>query len=300
MTFSVSSKDIAQRLDIFLRDQLGSSRREVLRLLQENCVTVNGVAVNEKAKGMPLTLNSEVIVENHERLDIVKAGEIDLSILLTGKGFVVTDKPAGMPVMPQHYSETGTVLNSVVVNHPELQGIGEGGLKSGVVHRLDTDTSGVLIVATSEDRWQQLRSAFKEHRSTKIYHALVHGELRGDQKETAYLVVAQHRPAHVRVIDEKDLDNYPHARECRLSWRVLEPLRDASLLEVTLETGFLHQIRAMFAHKSYPVLGDKRYGLNDPGIARHMLHAASLTVEDIHAESPHPHDFKTLLARLRD
>ena len=141
--------------------------------------------------------------------------DLTLRILQAGDGYVIVDKPAGMPVMPLRAQETHSVLNALICHYPELQGIGEGGLRSGVVHRLDTDTSGALIVATQEAKWQQLRHTFKTHQTEKRYRAIVQGQLEGQAEEVVHLYVAQHKPAKVRVRLEASKDT----RLCKLSWK---------------------------------------------------------------------------------
>ena len=158
---------------------------------------------------------------------------------------------------------------------------------------LDTDTSGALVVATEQARWLELRSAFKERRARKTYRAIVQGHLTGGGLEVMHLVVAQHKPARVAVTEEQ-----PGARRCSLSWKAVERLNGATLLEINLKTGFLHQIRVMFAHLGHPVLGDVTYGKGDEA-PRQVLHAARLEVADVKAESPDPPDFLGMLESLR-
>ncbi len=226
-----------------------------------------------------------------------------LRILAEGDGWVAVDKPAGTPVHPLAPDEPGTLLGALAARHPDMLGVGEGGLRSGVVHRLDVDTSGVVLFATREDVWKRMRAAFSEHRVHKLYRALVLGALEGEGREDVGLVVARHKPARVRVVDPRHDARGRGARRARLRWRVVEALGPATLLEVLLETGHLHQIRATFAARGNPVAGDRDYGPpadDDPtGAPRQMLHAAQLALGEISVESPDPADFAAVLARLR-
>ena len=192
------------------------------------------------------------------------------------------------------------MLNAVVARHPEIQGVGEGGLRSGVAHRLDVDTSGALLFATREGTWQRLRAGFRERRVEKTYRAIVHGHP-GSGSALFGLVMARHRPARVRVVGERERESARGVRVGELSWRCLKCFGAASLVEVRPRTGFLHQIRATFAHLGHPVAGDRTYGAPaDPsGAPRQMLHAARAAVDEIVAESPDPDDFAALCARLR-
>ena len=289
--------DEPTRLDTFLTRALNLSRREALQALGAGLVTVDGEKAAPRDKGRSLDTATTVGVASLVPLkNIVPDADEPLTVLFEGEGCLVVDKPPGVPVLPRAPFERGTLLNAVVARYPQIQGVGEGGLKSGVVHRLDTDTSGALLLATSQEKWLELRAAFTERRVDKTYRALVQGQLRGTARETMHLVVARHRPAKVRVVTDDEATS--SARVCTLSWRALETFPNATLVEVGLETGFLHQIRAMFAHKGHPVLGDEVYGAAIPGVPRQMLHAASLTVGTIKAHSPDPADFAAVLARL--
>jgi 23S rRNA pseudouridine1911/1915/1917 synthase len=201
-------------------------------------------------------------------------------------------------VHPLREDETGTVLNAVIARFPELHGVGEGGLRSGVVHRLDVDTSGVLLVATQQAAWERLRGAFAEHRVEKVYRAIVLGRVLGAGSAELPLVTARHRPARVRVAEPSERAR--GARWAVLAYRPLEVFDAATLLEVRPRTGFLHQIRVTLAHLGFPVAGDRTYGpaTDATGAARHMLHAARVAVDEIEAASPDAADFAELLARL--
>jgi 23S rRNA pseudouridine1911/1915/1917 synthase len=205
-------------------------------------------------------------------------------------------------VHPLEEAESGSVLSAVIARHPEIQGVGEGGLRSGVVHRLDVDTSGVLLFATREDAWQTLRAAFSEHRVEKTYRAIVVGQLSQDGFAEVGLVTARHRPARVRVLDDDELVRARGARIGELSYRPLEVFDDATLVEVRPRTGHLHQIRVTLAHLGHPVAGDRTYGHARDRVAapRQMLHAARASWRGGEAESPDPTDFAELLARLRE
>lgn len=299
-SFTISEQ--GQRLDKFLCQMLNISRRDALRLLEQSLVTLNGRVTSQRDKGRLLGLGDTINLDNPEAvLSGLIAPELaaPLTILTKGEGYVVVDKPAHQPVMPLRSGETGTLLNTLVARCPQIQGVGEGGLRSGVVHRLDTDTSGTIVVATEQKQWQSLRKAFKEHRTTKLYHALVQGQLWGEDQERMHLTITQHRPAKVSVLNEPN----SASRLCTLSWRALKTFEKATLLEVSLSTGFLHQIRVMFAHKGHPVIGDKTYGSSERlefEVERQMLHATFLEVEGIKARSSYPTEFAEVLNRFRN
>lgn len=302
--FTISPDDAGARVDVFLSQRLGMGRTAVRHLLDTGHVELGKHLLNEGSKGLLLRAGSILTVRHFEHpndVAIIANPNLSLTILAQGEGWVIVDKPQGMPVHPLVSDENETVLNALICRFPQVQGVGEGGVRSGVVHRLDIDTSGTLLFATKQNTWQNLRDLFRRHQTTKIYRAIVAGRLMGSGRETMDLAIAQHRPARVRVIAPSDQPKKKGARTCHLNWRAVEALRDATLLEIQLDTGFLHQIRAMFQAKGHPIVGDQLYGLNThPPAARQMLHAAELTVGPAHATSPDPQDFQSVLAQLRD
>ena len=300
-SLEVAPAEAGRRLDVFLAERLRISRGRARRLLASGAVQIGARTLAEDDKGLALRAGERVLVIAAVRADaerIAPEPDAALVVLARGSGWLAADKPAGMPVHPLAAGERGTLLSAVAARHPEIQGIGEGGLRSGVVHRLDVDTSGVMLLATTEAQWQRLRAAFSAHRVEKRYRAIATGRVAADGEIELPLTIARHRPAFVRAAQPgEDAD----ARRTVTRWRVIEPLRDATLLEVRTVTGFLHQVRATLAHLGHPLAGDRRYAPEGDatGAARHMLHAASLRFEEIEAESPDPPDFAQIISSLR-
>jgi 23S rRNA pseudouridine1911/1915/1917 synthase len=302
--FEVEAAEAGARLDAVLARRLALSRSEVRGLLARGAVSVDGRTQRAGDKGARVAAGTRVEVARVVRraeLRIQPAREPGFAVLARGPGWLALDKPAGVAVRPHAEEETGTLANFAAALHPELQGVGEGGLRSGVVHRIDVDTSGAVLFATEDAAWRRLRDAFRRHRVEKRYRALALGALAPVGRVELALVVAQHRPARVRVA--LDPARAPGSRRCRLAWRVVERFAGACLVEVELETGFLHQIRASLAHLHAPVAGDRVYGpapeLDPSAAPRQMLHAARVAFEEIEAESPDPPDFALACARLR-
>lgn len=290
------------RLDRAVADWRGLSRAAVLRLLDQGAVTLNGRAMRRSNKGDLLSVGDRISLDHAYAAGEAPVADhqIELTVLAQGDGWLVVDKPAGVPVRPHALDETGTVLNAIVAMHPEVVGVGEGGLRSGIVHRLDNDTSGALLLATQQDTWVHLREAFSEHRVNKRYLALVHGTIHESGTSCRDLRVASHQPA--RVVVEPEGSGGEGSRTCSLSWKVVERFGDqASLIDVDLHTGFLHQVRAMTSDLGHSVVGDPTYGRDTPSTnaPRQMLHAKSLAYEHIHAEAPIPEDMQLVLQSLR-
>lgn len=296
--FEVASAAAGVRLDAYLARALGCSRAEARRVLARGVVRVGGRPRGAIEKGERLAAGASVEVEHFvaaAEQHPTAEPELALRVLAEGPGWLVVDKPAGMPVHPLREAERGTALGFVAARHPEIVGVGERGLRSGVVHRLDVETSGCLAFARTEASWCALRQAFRGHRMEKVYRAIAIGSLAGEARLELPMVVAQHRPARVRVAEG--------GHRVVLAWRALEALRGATLVEVRPVTGFLHQIRAVFAHLGHPLAGDLRYGAAEAGdasqAARAMLHASLLAGAGIRAHAPDPPDFAATLARLR-
>jgi len=299
--FTVESTEAGARLDAVLAARLSLSRAAARRLLERGAVRVDGRRASERAKGRPLAAGARVEIAAFTPPDEARPvadAAAPLVVLAEGSGWLAVDKPAGVPVHPLEPDETGTLLNALIARHPEVAGVGEGGLRCGVVHRLDVDTSGVLVFATDEAAWSRLRDAFAAHRVAKTYRALVRGTPPDAGRAELWLAVGAHRPARVRVVEA----SAPGARRATLAWRLRERFAEASLVEVALETGFLHQVRVTLAELGHPVLGDRVYGAAASGEEtppRQMLHAARLALDEITAVSPDPADFAACLATLR-
>ena len=297
----VQPPEAGRRLDVFLAERLGLSRAQTRRLLGRGVVQVEGREVAEAAKGLAVRAGEVVVVAPFTApaaMRVRPEPEAPLRIVAEGTGWVAVDKPAGVPVHPLREEEGGTLANALIARHPEIHGVGEGALRSGVVHRLDVDTSGVMLFATEESRWQQLRRAFAEHRVEKWYRAIVRGRLEGSGEIVLPLLLARHRPARVRVASEAEAVRARGVWMSSLAWRVLEIFRDATLVEVRPRTGFLHQIRVTFSHLGHPLVGDRTYDPAPLHAPRHMLHAAQVAFEDVQARADDAPDFDAELRRL--
>ena len=300
--FVVEPAAAGRRLDVWLAERLGIGRAGVRKLLEAGVVRLDGRPLERRDKAAPIEAGRRVEVTGFAPPDARRAiaePEQPLSVLASGAGWLALDKPAGTPVHPLRTDETGTLLNALIARHPEVHGVGEGGLRSGVAHRLDVHTSGVVLFGSDEATWQRLRDAFRSHRVEKVYRALVRGRLEGEGELRVSLAVARHRPAFVRVVPASQ----PGSRRTSLSWRALAHGAGVTLVEVRPRTGFLHQIRATLAHLGHPLCGDLTYGAaleaeDTSGAPRHLLHAARVCVDEIEAESPDAADFAAVCARL--
>jgi len=301
------------RLDRALAEGLEISRARVRHLLEVGRISMTDhiLGLSDKSRkveeGDGFTISGSLRAEDERPRP---RPDLDLTIVAEGLGWIVMDKPPGCGVHPLRPDQEDTVLNAVVAHCDGIIGVGEGGLRSGVVHRLDLDTTGALLFAKDEMHWKRFRGAFSEHRVKKTYLALVAGNFEQARRVDLPLEITRHHPAHVRVVKGG------HA--CRQHVAPIESFAEATLVEVQLETGFLHQIRATMAHLGHPVIGDTEYA-SDPdqsgdsesqsesesesvasiSAPRQMLHAARLSVDEISVEVPMPADFSAVLESLR-
>lgn len=299
---TIQKDETGLRLDVYLALALGVSRAEARRVLARGDVSLDGRSVGLSDKGAMLEAGCKLEVRAprppREQRPLPEP-DAALEEVARGAGWVAVNKPAGVPVHPLAEDEGGTLLNALVARYPEVWGVGEGGLRSGVVHRLDVDTSGVMLFALAEGRFAELRGAFRRHRVEKCYRAVVHGHLQGEGALDVHLAVAQHRPARVRVVQPGEPAFARRTRRARLTWRTLQGLRGATLVEVRPVTGFLHQVRVSLAHIGHPLLGDTRYGApHSEQITRHLLHASSVRYGKVFGEAPDAEDFAACLSRL--
>jgi 23S rRNA pseudouridine1911/1915/1917 synthase len=237
-----------------------------------------------------------------------------LDILFEDRHLIVINKPPGLVVHPAAGHPSGTLVNGIVHHCPDLEGIG-GEMRPGIVHRLDKDTSGVIVVAKSARVLADLSAQFKSRRVAKQYLALVHG-VPDRGRGTIDLPVGRHPT------DRKKMSTAsPRGRTALTLWRVKEKFRGAALLEIDLKTGRTHQIRVHCQSMGHPLLGEKVYGSRKmgahptkgdavteaalPGIPRQMLHAFQLrlvhpvSAEDLQFQAPVPADMNAVITALR-
>jgi 23S rRNA pseudouridine1911/1915/1917 synthase len=283
-----------QRVDLFVGERLSLSRNRLKALFEADAVRVAG---RKAKKGQSLTTGQTVVVQVEEHATGATAdSSLALTVLFEDEALIAIDKPAGVPTQPIDPGELGTVANALVARWPELAGVGDDPREAGLCHRLDVETSGVLLVAKRKPIWTTMRAAFSESGAVdKRYLALVRGPI-SDEGEIELPLV--HAGDHVRPgIKGED------ARPAKSAFTVLRRAGVASLVEVRLFTGVLHQVRAHLSAIGAPILGDERYGGRlHPGLSRFFLHAASLafphpqTGTPTRIESPLP----TELTRVRD
>ncbi|MBN1176902.1 MAG: RluA family pseudouridine synthase, partial [Dehalococcoidales bacterium] len=265
-SFVVDSPGV--RLDKFVGEKCPElSRTHARRLIEDGLITVNGLATKPAFR-----------LETGDRIDVTVPPEppsrlvpedIPLNIVYEDADLLVVDKPAGLAVHPAPGHPSHTLANAVLNYLPSLAD-GEDSLRPGIVHRLDKDTSGLIVVAKNRVAQANLSAQFKSHSISKYYLVLVMGKL---TPRTGIIEAAIGRDPRNR----QRMAVVSRGREARTHYRVVKYVGDCSLLEIKPETGRTHQIRVHLAAIGFPVAGDAVYGVKSPHLPRQFLHACKLS-----------------------
>ena len=288
-----------ERIDKYLSEQLEDmTRSHIQKLIKENMVRVNGMAVKSNFK---LSASDQIEVEIPElkEPDILPEN-IPLDILYEDQDILVVNKPKGMVVHPAPGHYTGTLVNAIMYHCKDnLSGI-NGVLRPGIVHRIDMDTTGSLLICKNDRAHQALAEHLKEHSITRKYHAIVHGRLKEDEGTID-------KPIGRHPIDRKKMSVHcTNGREAITHYRVLKRFQQFTYIECQLETGRTHQIRVHMSSIGHPILGDQIYG---PAkcpykLQGQTLHAKVLgithpiTGEYMEFDAPLPDYFQALLEKM--
>jgi len=295
------------RLDSWLRSRLPAvSRGAIQRLIEGGHVLVNGKTV--KATHTPRAGERVEVRWPEPKPAVALPEDIPLDILHEDEILLVLNKPPGLVVHPASGHEDKTLVNALLHHcRGQLSGIG-GVARPGIVHRLDKDTSGCMVVAKNDDAHLALSAQFASRKVQKIYHAIVCGEMAREKGEIRAAIARHSSHRKCMAVDEE------FGREAHTSYRVLERLNAATLAEALLHTGRTHQIRVHFKFLGYPLVGDATYGhrqnqrleeLTGYSAPRQMLHAFFLgfihprTGRRMQFEAPLPEDFRDALAALK-
>ncbi len=310
--FTVDETLSEQRLDVVIVSAGSSiSRSRVQQSIRDGCVQVNGHAAKASCRvqagdQVTLSLPDPVPFE-------AEPEDISLDIVYEDAWVIVVNKPAHLVVHPAVGNHTGTLVNALLFHCRDLAGIG-GVQRPGIVHRLDKDTSGVMVVAKNDQAHVCLSEQFRVHSVVRRYQALVFGSM-AEESARIETLIGRDR------VDRKKMSSQPRrGRNAVTDWRCQERFDDYSLLEVTLQTGRTHQVRVHLASIGHSVLGDQTYGnprrlrliKNKPvqdaikGLKRHLLHAGFLqfthpdTQQVLEFAAPLPDEFAAVLKLLRE
>jgi len=291
----------SERLDKAVAKLFGISRGRAMEWIADDRVRVDGKRAPKGALAPP---GSRISVQRPPPDQPVPEPDLLIRIVHADAHLVVADKPAGMPSHPLKPGETGTAANALVGRFPELAQVGPSPREGGLVHRLDTDTSGLLLAARTDAAHAMLRAQFSARTVEKRYLALAAGEIHAGGEIAVPLL---HDPRDSRRMQAASDLAYAEEHEARAAVTRFEPVERRggfTLLDVEIPTGVMHQIRAHLAFIGHPLAGDSLYGGPElPELSRHFLHAARLAFAHPDGsrpryESPLPPDLAGVLRRL--
>ena len=295
----IKVEEDGKRVDAYVAEKMDISRVSVQRLIEENKLLVNGKNVKPSYK---VKLSDEISIEKEEPKEIeIKPENIPVPILYEDNDIIVVNKPKGMVVHPANGNWDGTLVNAIMaICKDSLSGIG-GEIRPGIVHRLDKDTSGVIVIAKNDKAHINLSEQIKNHEVEKTYIALVRGIVKVNEA-TIDMPIAR------STVDRKKMAVSEKGKKAVTNFKVLKRYTkyNCSLLEVKIETGRTHQIRVHLSQIGYPIIGDSVYskGSNMWGIEGQCLHAISLkfhhpvTGKEMFIEAPLPEYFDKLIKEL--
>ena len=286
------------RLDYFLAKELAElfSRTKLKQLIEEGRVKLNGRLVKPHTQVVPGDKIS--IAYELEQPELTRAESIPIDIVHEDEDIIVVNKPPGMVVHPGCGNPSGTLVNALLHHTKSLSAVGEA-MRPGIVHRLDKDTSGILVIAKNDLAHRFLANQFKNHQIERCYWVAVKGVVQHDQMRSD-------QPLGRSVMNRKRVIIKPDdGKPSITNFRVLKRFQNATLLEARPETGRTHQIRVHLRALDYPVLGDLVYGVASAFIHRQALHAKELgflhprTKKKVHFTSNLPPDMELLLKELQ-
>lgn len=299
---SYEAVNSGERLDVFLTEQNQDfSRSHVQKLIADGKVMVNG---QQRKANFKLTAGDEITLEIPEAVEAeILPEDIPLDILYEDKDIIVINKARGMVVHPAAGVFSGTLVNALMHHCTDLSGI-NGELRPGIVHRLDKDTSGVMVAAKSDKAHLSLAQQIKDKTAHRIYQAIVYGNI----KEEAGIIkgdIGRHP------VDRKKMAIVQDGKSAVTHFKVLERFGEYTLVECALETGRTHQIRVHMTHIGHPLVGDPKYGKNGKrkdnfSIQGQALHSMSLeldhpvTGERMTFNTELPEDMQKILRYLRN
>jgi len=301
--FRVGADSSGMRIDVLISGLAGITRSQVHKLIEHGQLTVNGSATKPNYKARSSDLVSISIPEEQQYLI---PEDLPVEVLFMDDFLIVVNKPPAMVVYPAAGHSSGTLMNVVAFHAKKLASVG-GPLRPGVVHRLDKDTSGIMVIALDDRAYYDLVDQFRNRTMERRYRTIVFGNLKEDSGSISFRIG---RSASDR---KKMSTRSKRGKEAVTTWKVIERYRAATLIEAKLGTGRTHQIRVHFASIGHPVLGDRTYGSKTSveigkrriTFPRQMLHAELLgfthpvTKEYLEFSRPLPEDMMQKLSELR-
>lgn len=300
IVYTVGEECVGKRIDVYLNEKNDAfSRSQIQKLIESQDILVNDKSTKSNYK---LRLKDEISVSIPEPKELkIEPEDIDIEIMYEDEDVIVVNKPQGMVVHPAAGNYSGTLVNALLGKCKDLSSI-NGVIRPGIVHRIDKDTSGVLVVAKNDLAHRNLAEQIKEHTVKRIYIALVEGRLRNDEG-TIDLPIGRHP------IERKKMSVVSkNGRNAITHFSVIERFKNTTLIKVKLETGRTHQIRVHMSYIGHPLVGDPVYGHKKQkyNLRGQALHAMTLgfnhprTNKYMEFTSPLPEYFRLLIEKLKN
>ena len=289
-TWTVTEEDDGARLDIFLRDQSdGISRSAIAKLIKDGHATVNGNAasVHRFLKiGDTVVFHISEPETKRKKSDAKSEALPPLKIIKETAEWIVIDKPSGILVHPDTKRKTGTLVDMLVAHDPAISRVGEDPSRPGIMHRLDKEVSGLMVIAKTQDAFDVLKRQFAEHSVEKTYLALCYGQVTQDEGDIKFRIARSKNKARMAALPETE-------RSGQVAWthyKTVKRFQNASLLELEIYTGRTHQIRAHLLALGHPIVGDSLYtsdrGKKKIETPRLLLQAIRLSFIDPKTKQP--------------
>jgi 23S rRNA pseudouridine1911/1915/1917 synthase len=277
------------------------SRTQAVNLIKTGNILVSGRIIKPGYKVNTGEIITGAFKDSSD--NCLKAENIDLDIVFEDEFLIIINKPPGLVVHPGAGNRSGTLVNALLYQCPEIKNADEDNFRPGIVHRLDKNTSGLIVVAKKNSSLKFLKNEFKQRRVVKKYYALVQGVIKDDVGKII-LAIGRHPGKRTLMASKSNKLRYAETR-----WVVKERYKDATLVEALLKTGRTHQIRVHFYETGFPLIGEqvyqfRRFRKKKTSIPRHMLHSAYLMFRHPYSgrklsfTAPLPEDFKKVMEQL--
>lgn len=299
--YIVDEENVSKRLDVFLSEiDTEKTRSYIKKLIEDDKVLVNGKAVKS---GYSLKLNDEIYVENVEdEIANIKPEAIDLDIIYEDEDIIIINKPKGMVVHPANGNYSGTLVNALMHSHAGRLSSINGVIRPGIVHRIDKDTSGLLVVAKNDNAHKKLSEDFKVHNLKREYLALVKGIIKEDKLDINLPIGRCEKDRKKMAV------TYKNSKSAITHIEVLKRYysSNVTLIKATLETGRTHQIRVHMTYLGHPLVGDEKYSKKSLKfkVNGQMLHAMTLGINHptsgkyLEFKVEPPEEFKSVIESL--
>ncbi|MFA6160465.1 MAG: RluA family pseudouridine synthase [Parcubacteria group bacterium] len=301
----ITKNNSGERTDRFLvREFFSYTRGEIIRNIKSG-----NVLVNEKEVKPSHALKEGDAVEiniSEKKAGIITNKDVSFEIVFENENFVVIDKPAGVQVHPSEKNEADTLVSGLLYKFPEVGTVGdEPQNRPGIVHRLDKDTSGIMLIARNQKTFQELKDKFKNHEIQKTYWAVAHGKL---ESKKGIIDKSLARARNYKKQTIANAKTQTKVREALTEYEVLKEGKEYSLIELKPKTGRTHQLRIHLSSLGHPIVGDEKYKLRniktDESVARHLLHAKkinfSLNGKNFEFEANLPDDFSKFMTEAEN